>query len=79
MTDGRAQWVDLLEDRRKSSDILWLAFHKWDAENYKFSLGRSAAEIREAVYADPAIEVCRALFVLDYSIYLCCSNFACRF
>lgn len=50
-------WCDILERRRRSSDLIWLTFHSWSAAQHKYSKNRDLREIRNDVFKHSAIEV----------------------
>ncbi|KAI1295510.1 Dihydroxyacetone phosphate acyltransferase [Halotydeus destructor] len=50
------KWLDVLADRRTSSDALWMAFHDCSVEQYKFSKNRNPLTIRNAVFSDAKIK-----------------------
>lgn len=54
---SNGSWLDVLEPRRDTSDLIWLIFHDWNSEKYAYSKNRDPKEIRDAVYNEPYIRV----------------------
>lgn len=50
-------WVDVLEPRRRGSDLLWLTLHNYYCKEYKYSQRRNPEQIRDDVFNEPYIQV----------------------